>query len=102
MVQFIAGDYSRPVPPPTEVSSAICTRCHARERFTEDRLHIQRMFSDKEKAVDAMKRRARPGVSSPRERRVAWPRRRAPALAHWQEAQGFRPESGVQSCRGFS
>jgi hypothetical protein len=52
MVQFITGDYSRPVPPPTEVSSAICTRCHARERFTEDRLHIQRMFSDKEKAVE--------------------------------------------------
>jgi len=52
MVEFIGGDYPRPVPQPTQVSSAICTRCHASERFSEDQLHIRRMFSDKEKAVE--------------------------------------------------
>jgi hypothetical protein len=52
MVQFISGDFSRPVPQPTEVPSAICTRCHATERFSEDRLHIRRTYDDKEKAVE--------------------------------------------------
>jgi hypothetical protein len=52
MVQFLAGAYSRPVPQPTEVPNAICTRCHAVDRFTEDRLHIRRIFGDEEKAVE--------------------------------------------------
>jgi len=53
MLQFISGDVHRPVPEPTEVPTAICTRCHATERFSDDRLHIRRMFSDKEKAVES-------------------------------------------------
>ncbi|HXX29755.1 MAG TPA: NapC/NirT family cytochrome c [Myxococcaceae bacterium] len=52
MVEFLAGDYPRPVPQPTPVPSAICTRCHATERFSEDRLHIRRTFGDGEKAVE--------------------------------------------------
>jgi hypothetical protein len=52
MVEFISGDYSRPVPQPTEVPSAICTGCHATQRFSEDRLHVRRMYDDKEKAVE--------------------------------------------------
>ncbi|MGO9832061.1 MAG: NapC/NirT family cytochrome c [Myxococcaceae bacterium] len=52
MVQFLLGDYSRPVPQPTEVPNRICTRCHAPERFSEDKLHIRRLFGDQEKAVE--------------------------------------------------
>jgi hypothetical protein len=52
MVHFLVGDYSRPVPQPTEVPNAICTRCHATDRFSEDRLHIRRIFGDQEKAVE--------------------------------------------------
>jgi NapC/NirT cytochrome c family, N-terminal region len=52
MVQFLAGDFSRPVPQPTAVPNGICTRCHAADRFSEGRLHIRRMFGDKEKAVE--------------------------------------------------
>ena len=52
MVRFITGDYSRPIPQPTAVLTSICTRCHAPERFDGDRLHIHRMFSDKEKTVE--------------------------------------------------
>jgi len=52
MVEFLSGDYSRPVPQPTEVPSAICTRCHATDRFSEDRLHIRPVFGDEEKAVE--------------------------------------------------
>lgn len=52
MFEFFAGDYSRPVPQPTPVQSAICTRCHAAERFTEDVLHILRKYGDKEKATE--------------------------------------------------
>jgi hypothetical protein len=52
MVEFISGDYSRPVPQPTEVPTAICTRCHATERFSEDRLHVRHIYGDKEKAVE--------------------------------------------------
>ncbi|MGO8968136.1 MAG: NapC/NirT family cytochrome c [Myxococcaceae bacterium] len=52
MFEFLGGDYSRPVPQPTPVASAICTRCHAAERFTEDRLHILRKYGDKEKAIE--------------------------------------------------
>ncbi len=54
MVQFITGDYSRPAPQPTEVPSTICFQCHASERFSEDRLHIRRMFNDKEKAGETI------------------------------------------------
>lgn len=50
MVEFILGDYRRPVPQPTPVRNEICTRCHAVERFSEDRLHILRTFDDKEKS----------------------------------------------------
>jgi hypothetical protein len=49
-VEFLAGNYPRPVPP-AHVQTAICTRCHATERFGEERLHIRRMFSDGEKSV---------------------------------------------------
>lgn len=52
MVQFIAGDYSRPVPQPTAVPNFICTRCHATDRFSEDRLHVRRIFGNQEKAVE--------------------------------------------------
>ena len=52
MVQFITGNYPRPAPQPTAVPNSICTRCHAPERFDGDRLHINRMFSDKEKTVE--------------------------------------------------
>ena len=51
MVEFILGDYSKPVPQPTAVPNAICVRCHATERYGEDRLHIRRTFGDEEKAV---------------------------------------------------
>jgi NapC/NirT cytochrome c family, N-terminal region len=51
-VQFIFGDYDRPVPQPVPVSSAICTRCHAAERFGEDKLIIKRTYGDEEKAVE--------------------------------------------------
>ena len=52
LLQFIVGDVARPIPQPIEVKPEICTRCHATERFTEDRLHIRRMYSDEEKAVE--------------------------------------------------
>jgi NapC/NirT cytochrome c family, N-terminal region len=52
MVEFLTGTYSRPVPQPTPVLSAICTRCHAAERFTEDRLQIVRKYGDQEKAIE--------------------------------------------------
>jgi len=52
MVQFLLGDYARPVPQPTEVPNRICVRCHATDRFSENRLHIRRMFGDQEKAVE--------------------------------------------------
>jgi NapC/NirT cytochrome c family, N-terminal region len=52
MLQFFTGDYSRPVPQPTVVPSGICTRCHATDRFGEDRLHVRRIYGDKEKAVE--------------------------------------------------
>lgn len=52
MFEFLGGDYSRPVPQPTAVRTAICTRCHDADRYIEGRLHIQRMYGDKEKAVE--------------------------------------------------
>jgi hypothetical protein len=52
MVQFIFGDYDRPVPQPVPVSSNICTRCHAPERFGEDRLIIRRTYGEEEKPVE--------------------------------------------------
>jgi hypothetical protein len=52
MVEFLTGSYSRPVPQPTPVVNAICTRCHAAERFTEDRLQILRKYGDQEKALE--------------------------------------------------
>ena len=52
MVEFLAGDFPRPVPQPTEVPSAICTRCHASDRFSEGRLHVRRTYGDQEKAVE--------------------------------------------------
>ena len=52
MVEFILGDYSRPVPQPTPVPNAICIRCHATDRFGEDRLHVRRTFDDSEKPVE--------------------------------------------------
>lgn len=52
MVEFILGDYSRPVPQPTGVPNAICVRCHATDRYTEDRLHIRRTYDDGEKPAE--------------------------------------------------
>jgi len=52
MVEFILGDYSRPVPQPTGVPNAICVRCHATDRYTEDRLHIRRTYDDGEKPTE--------------------------------------------------
>ncbi len=52
LLQFIVGDVARPVPQPTEVATAICTRCHAQNRYTEDRLHVRRMYGDEEKTVE--------------------------------------------------
>jgi hypothetical protein len=52
MLQFFTGDFSRPAPQPTEVPSAICTRCHATDRFGEERLHVRRMYGDQEKPVE--------------------------------------------------
>ncbi|MGZ3479865.1 MAG: NapC/NirT family cytochrome c [Myxococcaceae bacterium] len=48
-LEFLLGDYSRPVPQPTFVPNQICTRCHATNRFSEDRLHIRKTFDDAEK-----------------------------------------------------
>jgi len=52
MVEFIFGDYDRPVPQPVPVKNTICTRCHAPERFWDDRLIIRRHYGDEEKAVE--------------------------------------------------
>jgi hypothetical protein len=52
MVQFITGHYSRPIPEPTPVLTSICTRCHAAERFTEDRLEILRKYGEEQQAVE--------------------------------------------------
>ena len=52
MWEFITSTYSRPAPQPTPVVNAICTRCHAAERFTEDRLQILRKYGDQEKAIE--------------------------------------------------
>ncbi len=52
MIEFILGDYSRPVPQPTGVPNAICIRCHAVDRYSEDRLHIRRTYDDGEKPVE--------------------------------------------------
>ncbi len=52
MVEFMFGDYPRPVPQPTAVSSAICTQCHAPERFSEGRLHVRRTYGNAEKVVE--------------------------------------------------
>src|SRR5215813_10541298 len=52
MVEFILGDFSRPIPQPTAVPNTICTRCHAPERFEGERLHIRRTYGEEEKAVE--------------------------------------------------
>jgi NapC/NirT cytochrome c family protein len=52
MFEFILGDYSRPVPQPTGVPNTICVRCHASDRYSEDRLHIRRTYDDGEKPVE--------------------------------------------------
>jgi NapC/NirT cytochrome c family, N-terminal region len=52
MFEFWAGSYSRPVPQPTPVRTAICTRCHAAERFSEDVLHVLRKYGVEEKAIE--------------------------------------------------
>ena len=49
-VEFLAGNVPRPIPAP-QVTTDICIRCHATERFGGERLHIHRMFSDAEKSV---------------------------------------------------
>jgi|SoiMethySBSTD1v2_1073268.scaffolds.fasta_scaffold77814_2 hypothetical protein len=51
-LEFLLGDYSRPVPQPTHVPSAICTSCHDPERFLGDQLHIRRTYGDQEKPVE--------------------------------------------------
>jgi NapC/NirT cytochrome c family, N-terminal region len=52
MFEFILGDYSRPVPQPVAVPTAICVRCHAPERDSGERLHIRRTYGDQEKPVE--------------------------------------------------
>jgi NapC/NirT cytochrome c family, N-terminal region len=52
LFEFILGDYSRPVPQPTGVPNSICVRCHATERYGEDRLHIRRSYDDGEKPAE--------------------------------------------------
>jgi len=53
LLQFIVGDVDRPIPQPTtHVATEICTRCHATERFTEDRLHVKKTYSEDEAAVE--------------------------------------------------
>ena len=52
MLEFFTGDYARPAPQPTVVRTAICTRCHDADRYNEGRLHVQRMYGDKETAVE--------------------------------------------------
>lgn len=51
-VELILGSYSRPVPQPTPVASAICTHCHDPERAVPDQLHIRRTYDDSEKTVE--------------------------------------------------
>lgn len=52
LAQFIVGDVDRPIPQPTVVATAICTRCHAIDRFVEDRLHVRKMYGDEEQAIE--------------------------------------------------
>ncbi len=53
MLQFFANDVDRPIPQPTtEVATALCVRCHALERFSEDKLHVRKLYSEDEKAVE--------------------------------------------------
>jgi len=52
MVQFIFGDFDRPVPQPVPIPRTICTRCHASDRFGEDQLIIKRTYGDEEKPVE--------------------------------------------------
>ncbi len=53
LLQFIVDDVDRPIPQPTtEVATEICVRCHAASRFTEDKLHVRRSYSDDEVAVE--------------------------------------------------
>ncbi len=52
LLQFMVGDVTRPVPQPIVVKNEICVRCHATERYTDDRLHVRRTYSDDEKAVE--------------------------------------------------
>ncbi|MGZ8835750.1 MAG: hypothetical protein ACXW3F_08495, partial [Pyrinomonadaceae bacterium] len=53
MLQFFADDVDRPIPQPSaHVATELCVRCHATDRFAEDRLHVRRMYSDEEKAVE--------------------------------------------------
>lgn len=52
MLQFLTGDVTRPVPQPTDVRTAVCVRCHATNRFAEDRLHIRKMYADDETSTE--------------------------------------------------
>ena len=52
MVEFMFGDYPRPVPQPTAVSSAICAQCHAESASVKLRLHVRRTYGNAEKVVE--------------------------------------------------
>ena len=52
MWQFMTGDVKRPAEQPTEVPMVNCTRCHADNRYVEDRLKIHKQYSDDEKPVE--------------------------------------------------
>ncbi len=54
MLEFIAGNYRRPVPQPTAVPNAICVRCHNADRLGEDRLHIVHTYDEGEKATEKL------------------------------------------------
>jgi nitrate/TMAO reductase-like tetraheme cytochrome c subunit len=52
LVDYLLGTYPRPLPEPTPVRNAICTRCHAPERFADDVLHIRRKYGEEEKTLE--------------------------------------------------
>ncbi len=52
MWQFITGDVKRPAPQPTEIPMVNCTRCHAANRYVEDKLKIRHLYGEDEKSAE--------------------------------------------------